>query len=114
MKELLRDETGDTLGLRDGEETAVGESERLHRDRLPRRVKNFSLTFLASSSISKFFFLSSSVILISGKLSCTRSITCPLLSTEIREPVEEEDDRDWRPDLKEGLCGWFLSRQFPS
>lgn len=46
-------------------------------DFLPRRVRNRSLTNLASSSSARFFFLSSSEMLISGSWSCTRSITCP-------------------------------------
>lgn len=58
----------------------VGDSGRLLLDFLPLRIRNLSLTFFASSSNSRFFFLSSSDMLTSGSWSFTRSITWPLLS----------------------------------
>lgn len=59
-----------------------GESPGLLLDFLPRRVRNRSLTNLASSSSARFFFLSSSEMLISGSWSFTRSMTCPAGSAE--------------------------------
>lgn len=44
----------------------VGDSGRLLLDFLPLRIRNLSLTFFASSSNSRFFFLSSSDILTYG------------------------------------------------
>lgn len=58
----------------------VGDSERLHVDRRPLRVRKRSLTFLASSSSSRFFCRSSSESCISGSSSFTRFITWPSLS----------------------------------
>lgn len=58
----------------------VGESVRLLVDRRPRRVRKRSLTFLASSSSSRFFCRSSSESCSSGSGSFTRSITLPVLS----------------------------------
>jgi len=55
----------------------VGESERLQVERRPLRCKKRSLTFLASSSSSRFFWRSSSDNFSSGRGSFTRSITCP-------------------------------------
>lgn len=59
-----------------------GESPGLLLDLLPRRVRNRSLTNLASSSSARFFFLSSSEMLMSGSWSFTRSMTCPAGSAE--------------------------------
>lgn len=59
-----------------------GESPGLLLDFLPRRVRNRSLTNLASSSRARFFFLSSSEMLMSGSWSFTRSMICPAGSVE--------------------------------
>lgn len=59
-----------------------GESPGLLLDFLPRRVRNRSLTNLASSSSARFFFLSSSEMLMSGSWSFTRSMICPAGSAE--------------------------------
>lgn len=61
-----------------------GDSAGLLLDFLPRRVRNRSLTDLASSSSARFFFLSSSEMLMSGSRSFTRSMTCPAGSAEGR------------------------------
>lgn len=64
-----------------------GESPGLLLDFLPRRARNRSLTDLASSRSARFFFLSSSEMLMSGSWSFTRSMTCPVGSVE----------REWAP-----------------
>lgn len=87
VREQLLEDAGEAPELRFGE-TADGESPRLLLDFLPRRVRNRSLTNLASSRSARFFFLSSSEMLMSGSWSFTRSMTCPEGSTEVSEAVE--------------------------
>lgn len=87
VNEQLLEDAGEAPELRFGE-TADGESPRLLLDLLPRRVRNRSLTNLASSRSARFFFLSSSEMLMSGSWSFTRSMTCPEGSTEVSEAVE--------------------------
>lgn len=87
VSEQLLEGVGEAPGLRFGE-TADGESPGLLLDFLPRRVRNRSLTDLASSRSARFFFLSSSEMLMSGSWSFTKSMTCPVGSTEVSEAVE--------------------------